>query len=123
MADRYVQEIEEILEGKAPGPPQPEERTTVHLSGTSRTRRLLGRARPSPIKILGAGAALLLPALAISPVGLGLGLFWAALVLFLVAYAALFLRPQPPLPRRWRRADPGQPLGPVEAWLTRIWYP
>ena len=108
MAEKYLREIEEILQ-KADGdvavkhaPAQREAAKTPRANGRGGP---LSRLRPNvePGKIMLGGVALLLTALMLmrtAPSLVGLA-FWSGLVLFLVGYAIFFIKPTN-YEKRWR---------------------
>lgn len=112
MPDKFIKEIEEILEqAERSGPqdtsksPSKEGRRQRYpfnpLRGISRLRELI---RISPGRVMLAGISLLLVAVLLNTVVPGSVhlLVWAGIVLFFIAYGLFFLRPSFQYERRWR---------------------
>ncbi len=122
MPERYREEIEEILKQAGEiAPPQPVRRSRPSiwgLIGLYVRQSLSGRLLSiSPGRIMVAALVILLLALVFGRVGPGIGapLALAALLLFIVGYAWMFLKP-PKIEKRWR----GEPVDDdAESWGRR----
>ena len=122
MPERYREEIEEILEQAgelAPSQPIRRSRPSIWgLIGLYVRQSLGGRLLSiSPGRIMVAALVILLLALVFGRVGPGIGapLALAALLLFIVGYAWIFLKP-PKIEKRWR----GQPVDDdADSWRSR----
>ncbi|MBI4310661.1 MAG: hypothetical protein HY681_02675 [Chloroflexi bacterium] len=119
MAERYQQEIEDILGKIESAPPEkpgrdPNKRRAVF----SRLRRILGSkgAWVSPGKVMLSAVALLLVAMLFKssmPGFLTPMLLWGAVIIFILGYALFFVNASEPFDKRWR----GRSLeGPPTAW-------
>ena len=123
MSNRYQREIEEIL--KQAGELEPSGRDRQPRQSFWRllwefvTQSLGGRGWSiSPGRIMLIAGSLLLTALIVRTMvpGLVAPLAWSGLLLFIVGYAMIFVRPQK-IEKRWR----GQSLeDPQESWWDRI---
>ena len=123
MSKRYQKEIEEILKqagelgdsGQSRGP----RRSTWRLVWIYISQSLGGkRWSPSPGRVILIGVSLLLSALIVSQFVAGLGglLAWGGLLLFIVGYAMVFMRPRK-IEKRWR----GEPLEDGgDSWWDRL---
>lgn len=108
MPDQYQREIEDILrkaEAQAPLPkPQSSRQSLRRLVWQYARQSMSNSAWPiSPGKLMLTAAALLLVALVLKsvlPITMWLG--WAALVVFIIAYAMFFIKPS-------KRANGGSP--------------
>jgi len=113
MADRFIREIEEILEraehsGPGSDPEASKERGSRprwFFDPTGSVSRLRGLLRvPSSGKVMLAGIALILIAVLLSafvPGRVNLAM-WAVLILVVIAYGLFFVRPGVQYERRWR---------------------
>ncbi len=123
MPERYREEIEEILRQAGElAPPQPRRRSGPGiwgLIGLYVRQSLGGRLLSiSPGRIMAAALIILLLALVFGRMGPGIGapLALAALLLFIVGYAWVFLKP-PKIEKRWR----GQPIDDdTGSWRDRL---
>ena len=122
MPERYREEIEEILKQAgeiAPSQPIRRSRPSIWgLIGLYVRQSLSGRLLSiSPGRIMVAALVILLLALVFGRVGPGIGapLALAALLLFIVGYAWIFLKP-PKIEKRWR----GEPVDDdADSWRSR----
>ena len=126
MSNRYQREIEEILKQAGDLGPSGRERRPKQsfrrLLWIYVSQSLGGRGwSVSPGRIMLIAGSLLLSALIFRAMvpglqGLGAPLAWAGLLLFIVGYAMIFVRPAK-IEKRWR----GQPLEDAgESWWDRI---
>ena len=123
MSNRYQREIEEILKQAGEMEPAGRDRrprqSIWRLIWTYIVQSLGGRGWSiSPGRIMLVAGSLLLSALIVRAVvpGLVAPLAWAGLLLFIVGYAMIFVRPVK-IEKRWR----GQPLEDAgESWWDRI---
>ena len=128
MADRLEKELEEILEGDASQPREPEQaspRDSLRkIPGSGFLRRLM-HLNIHPGKFMLASIAILLVALilynsALSNAG---SLVWLAVALFAGSYLLFFMNPSKSTPeKRWRGEiiEPGSSLfSKIKKWISR----
>ena len=122
MSERYQREIEEIL--KQAGEVLPASRSKSRLGIWRLARLYVGQSLGgkmwslSPGRVMLIAVSLLLSAVIVSALvpGMVAPLAWAGLLLFIVGYAMIFLKP-PKIEKRWR----GQPLDEEgDSWWDRI---
>ena len=113
MPDKFIREIEEILERAEHSRPGDDLKASKKMGGrpgrsfdpTGRVSRLRRLVRvPSSGKVMLAGIGLILIAVLLNafvPGRVSLAM-WAGLILFVVAYGLFFVRPGPQYERRWR---------------------